>query len=135
METLYSGAITVSATTTIKAIAYATGMADSSVASATYTISSGGSSWYNTSWSNRKAITIDHTKMSGSSSLTNFPVLISLPSDSNLQSPAKPDGSDILFTASDGTTKLNREIEKYTSSTRPLSAWVQVPTVSPTSAR
>jgi len=36
--TLYSSAITVSATTTIKAIAYKSGMTDSAVASATYTI-------------------------------------------------------------------------------------------------
>ena len=37
-STRYSGAITVSATTTIKAIATATGMSDSAVATATYTI-------------------------------------------------------------------------------------------------
>jgi hypothetical protein len=37
--TLYSGPITVSSTTTIKAIAYGSGMIDSAVASATYTIS------------------------------------------------------------------------------------------------
>jgi len=36
--TLYSGPVTVSGTTTLKAIAYASGMADSSVSSATYTI-------------------------------------------------------------------------------------------------
>src|SRR5258708_39521958 len=36
--TPYSGAITVSATATIKAIAYATGMADSAVATAAYNI-------------------------------------------------------------------------------------------------
>ncbi|MBZ5634889.1 MAG: chitobiase/beta-hexosaminidase C-terminal domain-containing protein [Acidobacteriia bacterium] len=36
--TLYSGSITVNTTTTIKAIAYKTGMTDSGVASATYTI-------------------------------------------------------------------------------------------------
>lgn len=40
--TLYSGPVTIAATTTLKAIAYATGYSDSSVASATYTISSGG---------------------------------------------------------------------------------------------
>jgi endoglucanase len=37
--TLYSGPVTISGTTTLKAIAYESGMADSSVTSATYTIS------------------------------------------------------------------------------------------------
>jgi hypothetical protein len=40
--TLYSGPVTISATTTLKAIAYASGFADSAVSSATYTISTGG---------------------------------------------------------------------------------------------
>jgi hypothetical protein len=40
--TVYSGAVSISSTTTLKAIAYETGMTDSSVASGTYTISGGG---------------------------------------------------------------------------------------------
>ncbi len=43
--TLYSGQITVSATTTINAIAYESGFADSSVASATYTIAASQALW------------------------------------------------------------------------------------------
>ena len=127
--TVYSGAITVSVTTTIKAIAYETGWTDSSVASGTFTITP----WDNTNWSYRKAITISHAKVSGSSNLTNFPVLISLASDSNLASSAQANGNDILFTDATGTTKLNHEIERYVSSTGQLIAWVQVPTVSTTS--
>src|SRR5262249_29946925 len=89
--------------------------------------------WYSTGggWSNRKAIRIDHTKVSGSSSLTNFPVLVLLTSDPNLQSTAKSDGSDIVFTDGTGVTKLAHEIESYSAGT--LVAWVQVPTVSTTS--
>jgi hypothetical protein len=132
---LYSGPVTVSATTTLNALAYKSGMIDSAVATATFTIT--GSSWYNTSWTNRKAITIDHTKVSGSSNLTNFPVLVSV-TDANLKSVTnggnvgKPDGTDILFTASDGATQLAHEIESYNASTGQLIAWVSVPTVSPT---
>src|SRR5665213_3909377 len=101
--TVYSGPVSVSSSLTLKAIAYEAGMTDSSVASATYTISSGGGggpSWYNSSWTNRKAITVDHTKVSGSSSLTNFPVLFSV-IDANLKTVAnggsvgKSDGTDI----------------------------------------
>ena len=59
-------------------------------------------------------------------------VLISLASDSNLASSAQTNGNDILFTDSSGTSKLNHEIESYVSSTGQLIAWVQVPSVSPT---
>ncbi len=37
------------------------------------------------------------------------------------------DGSDIVFTASDGVTKLNHEVEYYNGATGQLIAWVQVP--------
>jgi hypothetical protein len=68
--------------------------------------------------------------VSGSAALTNFPVLVSV-TDSNLQASAQSNGNDILFTASDGVSKLPHEIEKYTSSNGNLIAWVKVPSVSP----
>lgn len=86
-------------------------------------------SWYSSSWLYRKAIAIDSTKVSGPSDLSNFPVLISLSSDSDIASHALSSGNDILFTSSDGVTKLNHEIEKYTSGTGELVAWVKVPTL------
>ncbi len=136
--TLYSSPVSVSSSLTLKAIAYKAGMTDSLVASAAYTISGGGGgpSWYNPSWTNRKTITIDHTKVSGSSSLANFPVLFSV-TDANLKSVAnggnvgKTDGTDILFTASDGITKLDHELESYNPGTGQIVAWVRVPTLSP----
>jgi PKD repeat protein len=78
-------------------------------------------------WGYRKNITIDKARVSGT--LSNFPVLISLASDADLQAHAQSNGNDILFTASDGTTQLPHEIEKYTSSTGALVAWVKVPSV------
>lgn len=51
----------------------------------------------------------------------------------NLAASAQSNGNDIIFTASDGVSKLNHEIETYTSSTGLLSAWVTVPSLSPTS--
>jgi hypothetical protein len=60
--------------------------------------------WYNNSWHYRKAITIDHTKVSNTDQ-SNFPVLINW-ADSDLQAHARSDGHDILFTDSTG-------IEKY----------------------
>jgi hypothetical protein len=82
--------------------------------------------WYDCNWQARKRITIDHTKVPSTQS--NFPVLISLTSDSGLWGRAQADGDDILFTAADGTTKLSHEIEYYSAGT--LVAWVKVPSVS-----
>jgi GH35 family endo-1,4-beta-xylanase len=86
--------------------------------------------WYNTSWMYRKLITIDHRKVAAT--LINYPLLINMPSDSDLAFHAQANGNDILFTNSDGTTKLNHEIEKYTSGTGSLQAWVQIPLLSST---
>ncbi|MCK4614446.1 MAG: DUF2341 domain-containing protein, partial [Thermoplasmata archaeon] len=82
-----------------------------------------------TNWQYRKKITIDNTKVQGSSDLSSFPVLINLASDSGLASHAQDDGDDILFTSSDGATKLDHEIEKFVYSTGELQAWVKIPTL------
>ncbi len=50
--------------------------------------------------------------------------------DSDLSSSAQSDGDDILFTSSDGTSKLAHEIENYTTGTGALRSWVKVPSVS-----
>jgi len=84
--------------------------------------------WYNSSWLYRKAITIDSSKVSAT--LSNFPVLVSIASDSDLASKAQSDANDILFTLSDGTTKLAHEIEDFNSATGKLIAWVKVPSLS-----
>lgn len=96
-----------------------------------YSVGGSQTSWYNTAWGYRKAIVISHTQVSGTQ--TNFPVLISLASDADLAAHAQSSGNDILFTSSDGVTKLNHEIESYTSGTGALIAWVQVPSVSSSS--
>ncbi|MDI6885270.1 MAG: DUF2341 domain-containing protein [archaeon] len=89
--------------------------------------------WYNASWACRKKITIDYTKVAAN--LNNFSVLINI-TDPDLRDTAheghvgKSNGGDILFTSSDGTTKLSHEIEKYVPSTGELVAWVKVPTLS-----
>jgi len=46
----------------------------SSTWSFTTSASGGGPTWYNSSWSYRKAITIDHTKVAAAA--TNFPALV-----------------------------------------------------------
>jgi hypothetical protein len=86
-----------------------------------------GDSWWDTDWQFRKEITINHTNVA--SSLTNFVVLISIVSDSNLAASVQSDGDDIVFTDSDDV-RLDHEIELYEGSTGRLIAWVRVPTVS-----
>ena len=81
------------------------------------------SNWYNNSWTYRKKITIDKTKVPNTNQ-TNFPVLVSLTGLSNINA----SGTDIRFTSSNGTTELAREIESYSNGT--LVAWVKVPTLS-----
>ena len=90
--------------------------------------------WYDSNWKYRKRITIDYTKTSGITNFTNFPVLINLSSDADLAADARDDGYDILFTSSDGTTKLDHEIESFNGTGNgALVAWVRMPTLSVTS--
>src|SRR5437867_11727809 len=90
--------------------------------------------WYDTNWAYRKKLSIDQTKVGATGAPhSNFPVLVSR-TDTDLQSKAQSTGNDILFTSSDGTTKLSHEIEKYVSSTGELVAWVKVPSVSSSAA-
>ena len=65
-----------------------------------------GASWL-TGWLYRKRITVDHTQVG--SSLTDFPVLLSLDADANIGLSARSDGHDIRITTSDGTTLLEYE--------------------------
>jgi hypothetical protein len=84
--------------------------------------------WYDSNWQYRKKLTIDYTKVGAT--LSHFPVLVSLSSDSDLAAHARSDGYDILFTSSDGTTKLDHEIESCTTATGALVAWVRIPSLS-----
>jgi hypothetical protein len=83
--------------------------------------------WYNDSWDLRKKITASLDTVIDSD-LTDFPYLVSV-TDSDLTQAAESDGSDIVFTASDGTTELDYEMEKFDQSTGEIIAWVKIPTV------
>ncbi|MFA4817984.1 MAG: DUF2341 domain-containing protein [Parcubacteria group bacterium] len=93
--------------------------------------------WYSSSWLYREGVNILDSKVEGASALENFPVLINI-TDSKLKytgnggKVAKANGGDILFTSSDGTTKLSHEIEKYDPATGELAAWVKIPSLSAT---
>ncbi len=88
-------------------------------------------------YSFRKAVTIDYNRISGSGNLSNFPLLISL-TDNDLRTTTNggnvqnANGYDIAFTAADGVTQLDHEIEKYVATTGEFQAWVRIPTLSGT---
>ena len=90
--------------------------------------------WYNQDWGYRKPIIIDDAQVTGSGDLSYFPVLINR-TDTDWKDTGngghvgQSDGGDILFTSSNGTSKLDHEIEEYTASTGELVAWVEVPTL------
>jgi len=82
---------------------------------------------YDVDWMHKKKITINSSLVA--ENLTDYPVLINI-TDTDLQSRARADGHDILFTSSDGETKLDHEIETYNSSTGSLFSWVRIPYLS-----
>ena len=87
--------------------------------------------WYDASWEHRNKITVSLNTVI-SSDLTDFPVLVSLTNSDFIQT-NNSDGTDIVFTASDGITQLSHEIEKFDSSTGEIIAWVKFPTLPSTS--
>ena len=91
--------------------------------------------WYNANWNYRQTVTINESMVTGTSNLSNFAVLVSV-TDPGLKTTAnggnvgQADGGDFVFTSSDGTTKLDYQIESYDATTGTLLAWVEVPTLS-----
>ena len=86
--------------------------------------------WWNTGWSYRKQIIIDHTMVQGDSPLVYFPVLINI-TDGDLKNDAQDSGDDVVFTDDNGN-KLNHEIELFNGSTGELVCWVNVTNLSDT---
>ena len=94
--------------------------------------------WYDGNYVYKKKITIDHSKVSGGSNLSNFPVLISM-TDVSLKTAKNggnvqnSNGYDIIFVDSAETAKLDYEIEKYVATTGEIDMWVKIPTLSASS--
>jgi hypothetical protein len=88
--------------------------------------SSGPLDWFAPGWAFRRTITVDDVDVP--STQTDFPLLVSVAVDA-----AQSGGEDILFTASDGETKLDHEIESYTVDSfgnGTVLAWVRIPSLS-----
>ncbi|MEO1053939.1 MAG: DUF2341 domain-containing protein [Bacteroidota bacterium] len=88
-------------------------------------------------YANRKRITIDADQVCGGSALTDFPMLFSFTSGdfrtvANGGSMQNVNGYDIAFTAADGATQLDHQLENYDPSTGEVVAWVRIPSLSNT---
>ena len=83
--------------------------------------------WYDASWQYRKPISIDNSYQP--SDLNNFQLRVVLDSSNFEFDKAKSDGSDIRFTANDGVTLLDYEIEYYSQADETATLWVQVPSI------
>lgn len=87
-----------------------------------------GTAWYEADpWTYRRALTVPAASVAGD--LTDLPLLVQL-DDPALAAAAQPDGSDLRFTAGDGSTLLPFEIERWNAVGGELTAWVRVPSVS-----
>ncbi len=86
-------------------------------------------------YSFRKKLTIDYTKISGSSDLSDFPLLISV-TDTDLMTilnggdVTSDNGYDVAFTAVDGTTQLDHDLQSFNAATGAYQAFVRIPTFS-----
>ena len=83
----------------------------------------------------KRTITVDNTKVSGSSNLTNYPMLVGgtyayLADTGNGGKVTDSNGYDIEFSSdSAGVTKLDHEIERYINTSGEVVFWVRIPTL------
>jgi hypothetical protein len=83
-------------------------------------------------WNKKAKLTIDHTKVSGSANLSDFPVLLTeanFPAGAFLNS--QNGGADLRFSSDiDGTTQLAHEVVNWDTVNSKAEVWVKIPTVS-----
>ncbi len=89
--------------------------------------------WYNASWLYKKEISINPAVID--TDLANFPVLVALASSTNFDfTKAREDGFDVIFTDDDEDTLLDFERERYSTTTEQAEFWVEIPSVSSSTA-
>jgi len=91
-------------------------------------IISGASAWYDFSWKYRKLLTIDSTYVYDDE--TNYPVRVNFTGQNIIFEHALANGSDILFTLSDGETKLDADKEFHSGNLNVSNFWVEIPSLS-----
>jgi hypothetical protein len=91
--------------------------------------------WYDSNWEYRRSFTVDADQVSGSSNISDYILMFNSTSDSfksigNGGNIEQDNGGDILFTSSDGTTKLPHEIDYYDPVNGEILAWIYVSSLS-----
>lgn len=87
-------------------------------------------SWFDQGgWGARRPLVIDADKVAGP--LVDFPVFVQL-TQPEVAAASRPDGADLVFTAADGTTRLDHHVESWDPATGQLAAWVRVPSLGDT---
>jgi len=104
------------------------GLILSSVISMTF-----GADWSDAAWRYRQKVTVNANPVGAT--LTDFPLLVVLKDPTSLVwTKAQPDGKDVFFTASDGTTRIPAEVEKLDVAGQRLWVWVRIPVLSASTA-
>lgn len=85
------------------------------------------SAWYDYEWNYRRELTTDSSKIFEDE--TDAVVRIEINGADNIFTNAQADGDDILFTASDGITKLDHFIEVFDNSNQYFVAFVRIPSL------
>ncbi len=87
--------------------------------------------WFDVNWSGRTEVAIAHPVGTGGEYLTDYQVKINLNSSNFDFSKALDDGSDIRFTASDGTTAIPHWVEDWDQTGESGTVWIKVPVLPP----
>ncbi|MFN8024162.1 MAG: DUF2341 domain-containing protein [Acidimicrobiales bacterium] len=94
----------------------------------TVTVAAGVSgSWFDQGdWAQRRPLAIESDLVAGP--LTDYPLLVQV-TDPDLAAGLQTDAADLVFTAADGVTRLDHQVESWNPATGALTAWVRVPTL------
>jgi hypothetical protein len=88
--------------------------------------------WLSMDWAYRYEFAVRPDSIAGDGPLTDFALLLPL-SDSAMPGVfdrARPDGSDLIFTAGDGVTRIAREIVSYDPANRRAEIWLRADSLS-----
>jgi hypothetical protein len=90
--------------------------------------------WYDGAWNHRVPVIVREPQIEGTAPFSDFALLVVLDGSRNSEifESANADGSDLLFTAGDGMTVLERQVVSYDNVAQTAEIWVRLGTLSKT---